>query len=146
MKPKKKIRVSVLTDDDMIDFLLSGSLRTLLRNIESFLTGESIALSLIYKHKDEEYHPSDLAEELEVSFPRVTSIIDGLREKKYVKKEKVPSAGRSYLLKITDEGIVEAEKNLKCLKKHFSGAKKEFGEENIQKFFVYLMKAAAKSK
>lgn len=81
--------------------LAKGSLNA----AQGLSVGEAPVLEYLAKHKGEEKTPSELAERLSYSRPRMTRILDSLVEKGCVERRNDPNDRRRVLVKITDEGI-----------------------------------------
>lgn len=70
--------------------------------------GEAPVLEYLAKHKGEEKTPSDLADRLSYSRPRMTRILDALVDKGFVERRNDPDDRRRVLVKITNEGVTNA--------------------------------------
>lgn len=94
--------------------------------------GEAPVLEYLAKHAGEEKTPSELAERLSYTRPRMTRILDALVEKGLVERRNDSNDRRRVLVKITDEGIKNSkERNLQGIEavaKELSG----MGEENAR--------------
>lgn len=67
--------------------------------------GEAPVLEYLAKHKDEEKTPSDLADRLSYTRPRMTRILDSLVDKGFVERRNDPTDRRRVLVKITKDGV-----------------------------------------
>lgn len=69
-----------------------------------FLQGELYLLKFLAENTDEEFGPSELSDNLNISRPRITTTISALRKKKFVITEPDKEDRRRLKIKITDKG------------------------------------------
>lgn len=69
-----------------------------------FLQGELYLLKFLSENTDEEFGPSELSDNLNISRPRITTTISALRKKKFVITEPDKEDRRRLKIKITDKG------------------------------------------
>ena len=80
-----------------------------------FLQGELYVLRFLVTNNHEEFGPSELSEKINISRPRITSIISVLKKKKFVITEPDKKDGRRLKIKATDKGrkfILKKEKHV----------------------------------
>lgn len=85
--------------------LAKGSLNA----AQGLSVGEAPVLEYLAKHKGEEKTPSELAERLSYSRPRMTRILDSLVEKGFAERRNDANDRRRVLVKITEAGITNAQ-------------------------------------
>lgn len=98
---------------------------------------EALVLVSIYFEK-KDVRPSLLAETFKSSRSNISHIITKLEKKKYLKRILDETNAKSYILKLTPDGVKRVNKFVKFFDDLQKGIEKENSEKDIQKFVEQL--------
>ena len=96
-------------DNDDLKLKLIGSLEKVyymeaFSQMTEFLQGELYLLRFLVTNSDEDFGPSELSEKINISRPRITTILSTLRDKNLVKTEPDKKDRRRLKVKATEKG------------------------------------------